>query len=388
MNNRKIKICYVASADITLKFLLLNHIKFLKDKGYKVSAVCSPGKWVEDLRSRGIEVKTIKMKRKITPFFDIISFFMLLSYFKKEKFDIIHTFTPKPGLLGQISARLAGAPVIFNTIFGFYFSPDSSYFKKSFFALIEKIAAKFSDRIFFRNKEDFNTAKEKKIGNGRKNIYMEDGINILHFYPEKFSQNFIKEKKKKLRINLKAPVVGILARLVAEKGYLELFSAFKKVLEKFPSAILLSVGSGDKEKKDSIDPAIVKDFGIENNVMFLGERTDVDEIYSVIDVFVLPSWREGFSHSLMEASAMAKPTVATDIRGCREIVEHDKTGLLVPPKNAEKLAEAIIYLLSNSDKAAQMGFEARKKAEVEFDERNIFEKTEKVYMALIKEKLL
>lgn len=387
MDRPKIKICYVASADITIRFLLLSQLKFLQNNGYDISVICSYGKWVKNLEVQGIKVKAIKIKRKMSPFFDLITLWQLFLYFKKEKFDIINTFTPKPGLLGQLAAKLAGAPIILNTIFGFYFYEGTPYLKRKFFIFIEKIAAKCSDSIFFRNIEDFNTAKKEKIGNNALNKYVSDGINILKFDPKRFSQEFMQEKKKKLGLNLELPVIGIVARLVQEKGYFELFEAFEKVLLKFPDVLLLAVGPADNQKKDSIDISIVKGLGIKNNIIFLGERTDVDEIYALMDIFVLPSWREGFSHSIMEASAMAKPSIASDIRGCRGAIEPGITGLLVPPKDSPKLAEAIIYLLSNPEKAKEMGRLARKKAEREFDERQVFQKTEEEYKRLIKEKL-
>ena len=383
MNSGKIKICYVVAADITLKFILKGNLKYLKDKGYDVYVVSSQGKWLDEIINEGIKVKVIEVKRKITPLFDILSVFNLFFYFKKEKFDIVHTFTPKPGLIGQLSARLAGVPFVFNTIFGFYFNESTPYLKRRFFVFIERVSSNFSTKIFFRNKEDFNVAIKERIGNAIKNKYFGDGIDIERFNPENFSNDFLEEKKKRLNISLNVPVVGIVARLVKEKGYVDLFSAFKRVIEIFPNAILLVVGPEDLIKRDSFNKSIVKDFKIEKNVIFLGERTDVNEIYSILDVFVLPSYREGFSHSIMEACSMSLAVVATDIRGCREAIEHNKTGLLVPVKSSEKLAEAIIYLLSNRDLAKNMGKNAREKALREFDERVIFEKTNKEYEKVI-----
>lgn len=386
MEKTKIKICFVASADITLKFLLFSNIKFFAEKGFDVSAVCSDGKWVGSIREQGIKVQTIKIKRKITPFYDLLTLYRLWNYFRKEGFDIVSTFTPKPGLLGQLAARMAGVPIVFNTIFGFYFHEGTPYLKRKFFVFVEKIAAKCSSFIFFRNKEDFETAKKEKIIKGGKAEFIGDGVDVLKFDSVKFSQEFVREKKEKLGIDIKAPIIGITARLVKEKGYLELFRAFKDVLSKFPDSLLLSVGSADLQKKDSINPDIVKKFGIEKNIVFLGERTDMDEIYSLMDIFVLPSHREGFSHSIMEASAMSRPVIASDIRGCRGAVEAGVTGLLVPAKNHQKLAEAIICLLSDPDKAKKMGEAGRKKAEEEFNETFVFGRMREEYKRLLKEK--
>ena len=377
MDNHKNKICFVVAADITLKFLLLSELKFFKNKGYSVFVVCSPGKWLEIIKKEGIEVKEITIKRKIfTPISDVVSLCQLFFYFRKEKFDIVLTFTPKPGLLGQLAARLAGVPIVVNTIFGYYFHENTPYIKRNFFIFIEKIAAWCSSFIFFRNQEDFITAKKEKIIKDSVAQYIGDGIDIEKFDSTRFSKEFIQEKKEKLGIKLEQGVIGIVARLVKEKGYLELFEAFKIVLLKFPNTLLLVVGPSDLQKKDSLNPNMVKNFGIEKNVIFLGERTDVDELYAVMDIFVLPSYREGFPHSVMEASAMAKPIITTDVRGCRNAIEPNITGILVPPKNVQALVGAIKNLLLDLEKAKIMGLSGRKKAEKEFDKNILLEKME------------
>ena len=140
-------------------------------------------------------------------------------------------------------------------------------------------------------------------------------------------------------------------------------------------------------KIDAIDPSIVKNYGIEKNVIFLGERTDVDEIYPLMDIFVLPSHREGLGLSILEALAMERPVVTTNIRGCREAINDGKNAFLVPLKNSEKLAAALIYLLSNPERARGMGKAGRKQIEKTFDEKLIFDRIKREYQKLIQKKL-
>lgn len=377
-NNRpKIKICFVASVDMTLKFILISQLKDFIRRSYDVTAVCSNGKWVDEIRGQGIKLKTIKIKRKISPFSDLVSLFNLILFFKKEKFDIVCTHTPKAGLLGQLASKMSGVPITANTIFGYYFNETTAPLKRKFFVMIEKIAGTYSDIIFFRNKEDFDTAEKEDIAKKALKIYIGDGIDVTRFNKNRFSEEFINNKKKDLKISSDKIIVGIVARLVKEKGYLELFSAFKEVVQKFPNALLLIVGGTDFDKKDRIAPSIIKDFGIEKNVLYLGERTDVDELYAIMDIFVLPSWREGFPHSVMEAAAMSLPVIATNIRGCRDAVDDKKTGILVPAKNCQELSRALSYLISNPKVVKEMGGRARQKAEKKFDERLFFDKMDK-----------
>lgn len=385
MKNKKIKICHIASTDITVNFLLLSQLNFLVKEGYDVYVVCSNGKWINEIKKESIKVKIIKITRKISPFYDLVSLWNLFWYFKKEKFDIVHTHTPKPALLGQMAAKIAGVPIIINTVHGLYFGNKFSYFKKKFYIFIEKISDSFSDLVFSQNNEDMTMMEKYKIALG-KTKYLGNGIDIDRFDKKKFSKEFIENKKKEFGINKDAGVVGIVGRLVREKGYFELFSAFKSVLQKYPNTILLVIGDKDLEKKDAFNFDVVNEFGIEKNVIFLGQRADVDEIYPLMDIFVLPSHREGFPRTAIEATAEKIPIVATDIRGCRDVVENQKNGILVPLMDINRLTEAIKFLLEDKNFAKSLGKNGRKRAEKEFDEKLVFEKIREEYLRLLKEK--
>ena len=384
--SKKIKICYVTSVDITLRFILINHLKFLISQGYNVHAVCSKGKWLKDIENAGIKVKTIEIKRKISPFADLITLFKLYFYFRKEKFDIVHTHTPKPEIYGQITAKLVGIPIIVNTLHGFELSVDVHYLAR-FFLFLEKIAAKCSDIIFSGNKKNIDAIIRAKVCSPAVIKYSGEGIDVQKFNPNRFSHEFIMRKKVEIGIDPNKKVLGIVARLVAEKGYIDLFIAFKIVLEKFPDTMLVIIGPPEPEKKDAINLEVIRRYNIQKNVIFLGERADVDEIYPLIDVFVLPSHREGLGMVLLEASATEKPVIAANVGGCPEAVDDKKTGLLVPPRKPEELAKAIIYFFSNPEEAKRMGREGRKKVLAEYDEKFVFERVEKEYSRLLKEKV-
>jgi glycosyltransferase involved in cell wall biosynthesis len=383
MEKSKIKICHIANTDRAVRFLLLNQLKFFQQQGYNVSAVCSNGKFVKDIEGQGVKVKTIEVKRKISPVSDLIYVFQLWQYLRKEKFAIVHTHTPKPGLLGQLAAKMAGTPIIINTIHGFYFNQDSNFLKRKFYIFIEKIAAKCSDLIFSQNQEDIQTAIKENICLATKIKYLGNGVDLEKFNPNRFSKEFIKEKKQKLGISEHRKIIGIVGRLVQEKGYYDLFEAIGKIVKDFPDVLVLAIGPREPDKKDAVDTDIIEKFGIKNNVLFLGERTDIDEIYPLMDIFVLPSRREGFPRSVLEASALARPIIVTDIRGCREAVDNGNTGVLIPARNPQELANAIVYFLKNSDKAKQIGKNARSKALKEFDEKFVFAKLNREYRALI-----
>jgi len=167
-----------------------------------------------------------------------------------------------------------------------------------------------------------------------------------------------------------------------------LFEAFKEVLNKFPKAVLIIIGPKDLEKKDAFLPEIIKEYGIEKNVIFLGERTDLDEIFPLMDVFVLASHREGFPRTIVEAMASSRPTIATNIRGCNEAIDNNENGILIKLKDSSSLSNAIITLLKNPSLSNKLSKNARKKAEEEFDENKIFNKIEKEYKNLLNQNKL
>jgi glycosyltransferase involved in cell wall biosynthesis len=387
MENNKLKICYVANDDSFVKFLLMPQIKFLIKEGYSIYAVCSDGKWISDIKKEGVTVKIIKIKRKISPFYDLITLFKLWNYFRKENFDIVHTNNPKPGLLGQLAAKIAGVPIVVNTIHGLYFYINSSNLKRKFFLFIEKIAGKCSDLIFCVGREDVDTLIEEKVVKPDKIKYFGNGVDIEKFNSEKFSKEFIDKKKKEFNIPEDYKIIGITARLLVGKGYLDLFEALKSVVKIFPKTILLVLGREEPEKKFGVKMSVVKNYGIEKNVIFLGEIDNISQIYPIMDIFTLPSHGEGLSVSILEAMAEKRAIVATNIRGSREEIENGKSGILVPAKNPEKLSEAIIYLLENKQKANEMAEGAKIRAQKEFDERLVFNRIKKEYKRLINRKI-
>lgn len=386
----QIKICHVTTVDITVRFIILNFLRFLRKENYNVSVVCSPGKRSSFFEKECFSFYRVKMTRRITPLRDLFSLLKLFLYFRKEKFDIVHTYTPKAGILGRIAAKMAGVPIIVHTSFGFYIGLQVSPWTRRLILFTEKIASYFCDLVFSQNKEDIELAVREKIINPGRIKLSTYGINITRFNPLNFSQDFIYKKKKELNIEEGKRIIGMVGRFVKEKGYLDLFKAFKIIKKKNPDVVLLLIAPLDKEKNDALDYSILEDYGIEKEVVVLGregEINNIEEIYLLMDIFVLPSFREGFPYSIMEASAMGRPVVATNIRGCREAVEDGATGILVPPQNPYKLAQALIYLLKNPEKAKQMGKNGRIKAVKEFDEKIDFERIKKEYQRLIKEKL-
>jgi glycosyltransferase involved in cell wall biosynthesis len=207
------------------------------------------------------------------------------------------------------------------------------------------------------------------------------GIDLDRFRP----QGSRSEARRSLRIGDDTPVVGIAARLTHEKGYREFLQAAALVLLSCPDTRFLSIGPSDAAVQTEFED-LASQLGISRAVDFLGMRVDMPDLYEAMDILVLPSHREGMPTTLMEAAAMERPVVTTDIRGCRDVVRDGETGLLVPPRDPEALGAAIASLLSDPERRRRMGLAARCRAEKLFDQRKVFAQVETVYRQLLQQK--
>lgn len=377
---KKLRVAQVTTADLAVRFLLRDQILYLQRAGWDVEAICADGPWVHEIRASGIKVHTIRMYRAITPLRDLVGLVRLYRCFKREKYLIVHTHTPKANLLGQIAAWLAGVPVRVITVHGFYFHDRMGGLARNLYILLERISHRCAGFSFSQNREDIATAQRAKIGADGNMHFLGNGIDLTLFTRE-LHQESARRLREELGIKAEAPVIGIVGRLTFEKGYREFVRAAAIVHRQFPEAHFIAIGPEDVMTFDSIRRLQGME-EIKERFHWLGMRVDMPKFYAMMSAFVLPSYREGFPRALMEASAMALPVVATDIRGCREAVEHRETGILVPAQDAESLAKAILELLRNPGAARAMGEKGRAKAEREFDQLAVFRRVHDAYRHL------
>jgi len=369
MNNKKLAV--ITAIDTSLTKLLFAQLKAAMEDGYTVYGVCSRGESFEWLEDKGIHMKAITIRRKISPFGDLVTIWKLFRFFRKERFDIVHTHTPKVSLLGQLAAKLAGVHVIVNTVHGFYFHDNMKPMKRWFYIAIEWIAGKCSTMVLSQNPEDIKAAIDLKICKPSKIKLLGNGVDLAQFDPARFGNDFKKKKRIDIGVPEDATVIGIIGRLVKEKGFLELFEAFREIIKKHDNIWLVIIGPEEPEKTDRIFADTFKQYDIEDKTIYLGPRDDIPELLACCDMYILPSWREGFPRSAIEAASMALPIVTTNIRGCRQVVDDGNNGILVPLKNVEKLQQAIIKLIEEPDLRHTMGLAGHEKAQKEFDEQTV-----------------
>ncbi|XSG74396.1 glycosyltransferase family 4 protein [Herpetosiphon llansteffanensis] len=367
-------VLHIATADMGLRFLLLEQLQAIQRAGYQVRGVASDGPYRAEVEAAGIPVEVVNMPRSVTPSRDLVAIAKLVRLFRQLKPTIVHTHNPKPGLLGQLAGRLAGVPIIINTIHGFYFHEHSSAKQRNFYIAMEKIAARCSHAILSQNREDLTTALASKIVRPEQISVLGNGINIDVFDRRAVSQTEVEAARQALGIPVDAQVIGAVGRLVAEKGYHELFQACQQLMATRPNLHLLVVGPEEPHKADGLTAATAAEYGIAERTHFAGLRRDMPVLYRLMDVLAHPSYREGFPRAPMEASAMGVPVVASAIRGCRETVVHGLNGMLVPVRDAAALAQSLGRILDDQILRAAFAKLARNLAEREFDQQRVFER--------------
>jgi len=336
---------------------------------------------LKEAQSTGVKLVNMRtLLRRINPVYDLLSLFSFYSYLIKEKPTIVHTHTSKAGLLGRLAAKLAGIPIVVHTPHGHVFFGYFGPFKTRIFILLERLASRITDKIVAltnREKDDYILFK---IANEDIFVVINSGVELDKF--KELPPNEKQYLKRELGIPDNSLIIGTAGRLVPIKGPNFLIEAAKYIHSKYHDAFFVFTGDGplkqDLEKK-------ARELGMEKNILFLGWRDDVAKIISIYDIFCLPSLNEGMGRVLVEAMALGKPIVASDIGGIPDLIVHGKNGFLVPPKNPVQLAKYIQILLEDEKKREKMG-QAGKEMALNFSKEIMVERISDLYKGLMTQK--
>ncbi|MFO7293168.1 MAG: GNAT family N-acetyltransferase [Acidimicrobiia bacterium] len=382
MTDRRPKIAHLTTVDLSLRYLIMPQLLAPSDHGIDSVGISAPGPWVAELESRGIRhVPLASSTRGVDPLADLKAMWELVKVIRRERPDILHTHNPKPGIYGRIIGRLMGVPIVVNTVHGIYAAPDDPLLKRAVVYTLEAVASRFSDAELVQSAEDAALMRRLRIAHPDKIQHLGNGVDLDRFDPRRAGPDVRAEVRAELGVGPDDVVVGCVGRLVLEKGFAELFQAAEGLDDRF---VVVCIGPQDPDKPDAVPPELIERAAA-NGVRFLGMRTDMERLYAAMDVFVLPSHREGFPRAAMEASAMGLPVVATDIRGCREVVDPGRNGLLVPVGDPRALREAIEEL-ADPQVRRRLSAGARTKAEEAFDERRVVEKVMATYLRLARQR--
>jgi glycosyltransferase involved in cell wall biosynthesis len=367
------RIAHVANTDYFCAFLLRGQLRALRDDGCEVDVVCGDGPMLESLESDGFRVHVVENSRRIDPLADARTLVRYVRLFRREGYDLLHTHNPKVNALASAAARIAGIPRVVSTVHGLYSHDGQSPWVRSVWRAFEAASARLADIVLCQSAEDVRTARWRRIIPDQRLRRLGNGVDLMRFSPHRIGAEDRAALRRRIGVRPEERVVGFVGRLVYEKGLMELLEAARAR----PGWRLLLVGPDEcGAKRDAISPEILAS---RPDVTWLGLQEDMPALFAAMDVAALPSHREGLPRSLVEASAMGLPAVATNIRGCREVIDPGRTGLLVPPRDPAALRSALEALMEDPARRRRLGRAARSRAREIFDERAVLERIERAY---------
>ena len=372
------RLLHVTTTDISLELLLGPQLDAFAAAGYEVVTASAPGPYAERLVARGIVHHPLRhATRSMAPHRDLAALAELRRLFKELRPAIVHTHNPKPGVYGRLAAKAARVPVIVNTVHGLYAAPEDPWMRRAVVYGLERVAARCSHAELVQNPEDLEVLAGLGIPRSKLHL-LGNGVDLRRFDPATVPAARRDQVRAELGLGADDVVCGAVGRLVSEKGYRELFAAAAALTSTAPQVKIVVVGPEEPEKADAITREELQQ-ARSSGIRLLGARDDMEDLYAAMDMYVLASHREGFPRSAMEAAAMGLPVVATDIRGCRQVVEPGRTGMLVPARDAGRLAAALAAMGNDESGRRTMGAAGRAKAEAEFDDRRVIDITLAVY---------
>ena len=385
---KKIKLVHVTTVPQTLGFFR-GQIGFLKKRGFEIFLISSPGELGRQFSKReGVQFFPIQMTRYINLWGDLIALIQLWIQLRKIKPDVVHAHTPKAGLLGVLSARFAGVPAVYLSIFGL---PQMTMrgIRKRLMNMLTRLACSSAHKVWCDSFSMRDFIIQHRLCAKRKAVVMANGsVNgvdaIEIFSPDLYKPDIRKKIRDLLGIPRKSIVLGFSGRIAQDKGTHELAEAWRLLSACRNDLHLILIGN--LEDKDPPKPQDIALFKTDPKIHLVGFQKDVPPYLAAIDIFVMPSYREGFGLSNIEASAMGLPIVSTRIPGCIDSVKDGLTGLLVPPRDVEKLVEAIQSYLNDPELRRKHGQAGRQRVLHEFRPEMIWKDLFEGYCALLKKK--
>ena len=383
---KKIKLIRTSTIPGSIETFCRGLLRELQEgENYEVVVVSSPGKEMEIISQREhVKCIDVPMERHISPFRDIRSLFRLYKVFKKERPDMVHSITPKAGLLSMIAAKLARVPVRLHTFTGLVF-PTARGFTKKILILTDKITCACATHIVPEGegvKSDLQTYKItqkplKILGHG--NIR---GIDLEYYNP---TLPEVASEAEKIRDKDKFTFIFI-GRIVGDKGINELIEAFEELKKNASDIRLILVGYFEK----SLDPISEKSSEIlkeDKDIILAGQQKDVRPWLLASDAFVFPSYREGFPNVVIEAGAMGLPSIVTDINGSREIIINGENGLVIPPHDVKSLFEAMKQMVVNKKERLEMASKSRNMIASRYEQSYVRQCLKDYYKEILNETL-
>ncbi len=370
----KPKLFRVTTVPESLGILLKGQHKFMSQNGFEVIGVSTPGDALDEVNTtENIRVIGVYMSRKITPFKDLFSVYNLYRILKKEKPLIVHSHTPKAGIVSMLASKLANVPIRLHSVAGLPLM-EAKGNKRKLLNFIEKVTYACATNVYPNSKglsqfivdeKLVSSNKIKVIANGSSN-----GIDTFFFDSERISKAQRQEFRTKLNIKETDFIFVFVGRLVGDKGINELIKAFLQIND--CNVKLLLVG-GAEHDLDPLKKETINEIDRNQNIISVGFQKDVRPYLAISHCLVFPSYREGFPNVVMQAGAIGLPSIVTNINGCNEIIEDRKNGLVIPHKDVEALHLSMQRILEDRSLYKQLQSSAREMITSRYEQHLVWE---------------
>lgn len=370
------KLLFLQTQDYTFWSHRLPFARAALAAGYEVVVAANVDAHGERLREEGFRVRHLPWKRSgLNPLRELALLWKVWRLYAEERPDVVHQVTAKPILYGTFAAALCGVPAVVNTFtgLGFVFISEglkARALRAAVGAALRLALSRRGSRTIFQNKDDLALFVDGGLIPARRAALIRgSGVDVWEFGPKPEPEGI--------------PLVVLPARMLWDKGVGEFVEAARLLAARGARARFALVGEADSENPAAVPAARLEAWKEEGAVEWWGLRSDMSEVYALSSVVCLPSYREGLPKALMEAAACGRALVAADVPGCREVVEHEKTGLLVPVRDAAALADALERLIRDAALRRSLGAAARKLAVSAFAEELVVKQTLQVYRDLL-----
>jgi glycosyltransferase involved in cell wall biosynthesis len=382
----KNKLIRITTIPLSLDKLLSGQLNYM-NSNYDVTAVSSEEDYLKKIGTKeNVKTFNIEMSRKITPMRDIVAVVKLFLFLKKERPLIVHSHTPKAGIVAMIASKCAGIPIRLHTVAGLPLM-ETKGLKRSILESVEKLTYSCATKVYPNSKglHDFIVAnkftaheKLKIIGSGSSN-----GINTKHFSPEQVSTSQQQKLKTELGIEAEDFVFIFVGRLVADKGINEVVAAFKKIVQNNLNIKLLLVGLYEQDL-DPLDASTLEEINKNKNILFAGYQDEIRPYLAISNALVFASYREGFPNVVLQAGAMGLPSIVTDINGCNEIIVDGQNGIIIPVKNSDAVYKAMKEMKENNTLRTHLQQNSRTMIVSRFEQKVVWEAILEEYKSLEK----
>lgn len=330
-----------------------------RDAGFEVVVACRAGEAAARIEAEGFRVVPTRLKRSLAaPWDEAAALWHLIALYRRERPAVIHHFALKPVLFGSLAALVTGMPAIVNTVAGLGFifistQPKARLLRPVLTALFRLLLNRPNARLIVQNEDD-RRMFDGIVSPRRIVMVRGSGVDVTTLTPVPEPAG--------------VPKAALVARMLWDKGVGELVEAARILKRRGTALGILLVGKPDPENPRSIDEATLRGWQAEGLIEWRGHSDDIAAVWAEAAIAVLPSYREGLPKALLEAAACGRPLVTADVPGCRELVQNGVTGLLVPVREAEGLADALERLAASPDLRTRLGAKAREMVVAEFSD--------------------